>query len=141
MLLVVGLSTFAQTGKQDRKGADREKLSPEQRSQLQLKRMTMELNLNPSQQKEMEKLIAEQNIKREAAMAERKANKEKGIKLSADERFKKQSARIDEEAATKAKVQKILTPDQFAKWETMKKENREHMKDRIEKRMDKKSAE
>ena len=38
VLLVVGLSTYAQEGKkQERQGAERERLSPEQRNQLQLK--------------------------------------------------------------------------------------------------------
>lgn len=142
VLLVVGLSTYAQEGKQQvRKGGEREKFSLEQRSELQLKRLTLELNLNASQQKEMGILIAEQSKKREAAMTERKANKEKGVKPSADERFKKQSERLDEEAAMKAKVQKILTADQFKKWEDMKKENREKVKNRMEKRRSEKSEE
>ena len=140
VLLVVGFSTYAQEGKQDRKGGEREKLSPEQRDQLQLKKMTMDLSLNETQKKEMGKLIAEQSSKREAAMAERKASKEKGVKLSADERFKMQNQRLDEEASMKEKIQKVLTADQFKKWEEMKKEKKEHMKDRMEKRTEKKSG-
>jgi hypothetical protein len=139
VLLVVGFSTYAQEVKQDRKGGEREKLSPEQRNQLQLKKMTLELNLNETQKKEMGKLIAEQSSKREAAMAERKASKEKGVKLTADERFKMQSQRLDEEVAMKEKIQKVLTADQFKKWEDMKKEKKEHMKDRMEKRVGKKA--
>ena len=49
--------------------------------------------------------------------------------------------KLDEAIALKAKVQKVLTPEQFKKWEDMKKENRENMKERMEKRRDKKSAE
>ena len=41
-------------------------MSIEQRNQLQLKKMTMDLDLNENQQKEMSKLIAEQSAKREA---------------------------------------------------------------------------
>ena len=142
MFLVVGLSTYAQEGKkQDRKGDDKERMSPEQRNQLQLKRLTLELNLNESQQKEIGKIIAEQSDKREKMKTERMANKEKGTKPTADERFARENQKLDDQAALKAKVQKVLTPEQFKKWEDMKKDNREHMKDRMEKRRDKNSAE
>ena len=142
VLLVVGLSTYAQEGKkQERQGADRERLSPEQRNQLQLKKMTLELNLNESQQKEIAKILEEQSTKRQAEMAAFKANKDKGVKPTAEERFAMKNKKLDEAIALKAKVQKVLTPEQFKKWEDMKKENRENMKERMEKRRDKKSAE
>lgn len=142
VLLVVGLSTYAQEGKkQERQGADRERLSPEQRNQLQLKKMTLELNLNESQQKEIAKILEEQSAKRQAEMAAFKANKDKGVKPTAEERFAMKNKKLDEAIALKAKVQKVLTPEQFKKWEDMKKENRENMKERMEKRRDKKSAE
>lgn len=142
VLLVVGLSTYAQEGKkQERQDAERERLSPEQRNQLQLKKMTLDLNLNESQQKEIAKILEEQSTKRQAEMAAFKANKEKGVKPTAEERFAMKNKKLDEAIAVKAKVQKVLTPEQFKKWEDMKKENRENMKERMEKRRDKKSAE
>lgn len=142
VLLVVGLSTYAQEGKkQERQGAERERLSPEQRNQLQLKKMTLDLNLNESQQKEIAKILEEQSTKRQAEMATFKANKDKGVKPTAEERFAMKNKKLDEAIAVKAKVQKVLTPEQFKKWEDMKKENRENRKERMEKRRDKKSAE
>lgn len=142
VLLVVGLSTYAQEEKkQERQGAARERLSPEQRNQLQLKKITLDLNLNESQQKEIAKILEEQSAKRQAEMATFKANKEKGVKPTAEERFAMKNKKLDEANAVKAQVQKVLTPEQFKKWEDMKKENRENMKERMEKRRDKKSAE
>ena len=142
VLLVVGLSTYAQEGKkQERQGAERERLSPEQRNQLQLKKMTLDLNLNESQQKEIAKILEEQSAKRQAEMATFKANKDKGVKPTAEERFAMKNRKLDEAIAVKAKVQKVLTPEQFKKWEDMKKENRENMKERMEKRRDKKTEE
>ncbi|WP_309642603.1 hypothetical protein [Flavobacterium sp.] len=142
VFLVVGLSTYAQEGKTaGKKGDGKERMSPEQRNQLQLKRLTSELNLNESQQKEIGKIIAEQSDKRQKMKAERIAIKEKGTKPTADERFARENQRLDDQKALKEKVQKVLTPEQFKKWEDMKKENREHMKDRMEKRRDKKSEE
>jgi len=135
--LVVGLTAFAQEKKMDRKRADMEKLTPEQRNQLAVKKMTLELGLNDSQQKEMSKIIAEQSAKREAAMAERKANKEKGVKPTADERFARESKRLDEQMALQERVKKILTPEQFKKWEQLKADRKEKMQERREKRGDK----
>lgn len=134
-LLVVGLTAFAQEQKKpDPNRPQREKLSPEQRNELMLKKMTLDLGLNEGQQKDMAKIIAEQSAKREVAMAERKANKEKGIKPSADERFARENKRLDEQIVVKEKVKKILTPEQFKKWEEMKAEQRERRHDRAEKR-------
>lgn len=142
VLLVVGLSTYAQEEKkQERQGAARERFSPEQRNQLQLKKITLDLNLNESQQKEIAKILEEQSAKRQAEMATFKANKEKGVKPTAEERFAMKNKKLDEAIAVKAQVQKVLTPEQFKKWEDMKKENRENMKERMEKRRDKKSSE
>jgi len=135
--LVVGLTAFAQEKKMDRKRADMEKLTPEQRNQLAVKKMTLELGLNDSQQKEMSKIIAEQSTKREAAIAERKANKEKGVKPTADERFARESKRLDEQMALQERVKKILSPEQFKKWEQLKADRKEKMQERREKRGDK----
>ncbi len=97
--------------------AEREPLSLEQRNQLQLKKMTLELDLTASQQKEMAALIAEQSAKREAKKAERLANKETKKELSADEKFELRNKMLDEQIAHKAKMKKILTEKQFEKWE------------------------
>jgi len=43
-----------------------------------------------------------------------------GKKPTADERFAMQSKRLDEQMATKERVKKILTPEQFEKWEKAK---------------------
>ena len=135
--LVVGLTAFAQEKKMDRKRADIEKLTPEQRNQLAIKKMTLELGLNDSQQKEMSKIIAEQSAKREAVMAERKANREKGVKPTADERFARESKRLDEQMAMQERVKKILSPEQFKKCEQLKADRKEKMQERREKRADK----
>ena len=127
-LLLTGMATFAQEKSGDRRKAQVEKLTPEQRNQLHLKKMTLELGLDASQQKEMSTIIAEQNSKREAMTAERKAKKDPKVKLTADERFKKQNAVLDAQIAMKARVKKILTPQQYEKWETKMSQKRNKMK-------------
>jgi Spy/CpxP family protein refolding chaperone len=54
-----------------------------------------------------------------------KAKKEKDEKLSADERYEKQSDRLDDQIELKAKMKKVLTPDQMKKWEAKQEERKE----------------
>lgn len=134
VLLFVGFATFAQEEKQVPKRAEMEKMSPEQRSELRLKKLVIELGLNDSQQKEIGKIITEQNAKRDQMITERKANKEKGTKPTSDERFARENKRLDDEKIMKDRMQKILTADQMKKWEDMKSKGKERMKDRMKKK-------
>ena len=69
-LLVVSLTTFAQEGrKPGSKRAEMEKMTPEQRGELRLKRVSAILNLTEKQQKEIAPILAEQQQKREKALA------------------------------------------------------------------------
>jgi len=107
-LLIVGMTSFAQESKQKPQRTQMEQLNPEQRNQLRLKRLTLDLDLNASQQKEISKIIAEQSAKKEASMAERKAIKDTGKKLTPDERFAKQNKMLDEKIAMKARMKKNM---------------------------------
>jgi len=134
-LLVFGLNSFAQdNGKKANNQNESEKMSVEQRNQLKLKKLTLDLSLTDSQQKEMSKIIIEQSAKREAAIAQRKADKEKGVKPTADERFAKENQMLDERIALKARVKKILNADQFEKWEKSNENKEARFKQHAEKR-------
>jgi hypothetical protein len=89
--------------------------------------------LNTSQQKEIKALLLEQAKKRETKMAEMKANKDKGEKLTKDERFEMKNKMLDEQIAMKAKMKSILNETQMKKWEELKKERMEDKNDRREK--------
>nr|WP_315231880.1 hypothetical protein [uncultured Flavobacterium sp.] len=140
-LLVVGMTSFAQEKKARPERAKMEQMTPEQRNQLHLKKMTLELDLNVSQQKEMSKIIAEQSAKREAKMAERKATKDSVKKLTSDEIFAKKSKMLDEQIVMKERVKKILTPEQYKKWDDMKSKRHHGMKKRMMHHKDRKPAE
>ena len=101
--LVMTTLTFAQDRKQGR-----EKLTPEQQSELHVKKMTLDLDLDAQQQKEVKTIFLEQAKKREAKMAEMKAKREKGEKPSADERFEMKNEMLDNQIEMKAKMKKIL---------------------------------
>ena len=96
--------------------------------------MALELDLTPAQQKEMSAVIAEQSTKREAMMAKRKAMKEDKKAMTSDERFAKQKQMLDEKIATKARIKKILTEDQYKKWEMRQDRNHDKMQKHVKKR-------
>ncbi len=128
LLAIISVSSYAQE-KKDRPrrhdGHQMEKFTPEQRNELMLKKMTLELDLNASQQKEMGKIIAEKSAKREAHLKDRKAKTEKP---TSDEIFKMKSKMLDEQIAMNAKMKKILSPEQFKKWDELKKQHHEGMR-------------
>lgn len=129
-LLVVSISSFAQDQPQpDKKGnkGQKEKMSPEQRNQALLDRMTTQLSLTPQQQEQIKPIIAEQGAKTDALRAER-ANRN-GQKMTAEEREAFQAKRQEDKKATDAKLKAILTPEQFKKMEENKEAAREKMKE------------
>lgn len=133
--LLVGFLTFAQekeVQKAERKARmeNRESLSAEQQAELQVKRMTLDLDLNSKQQGEIKKIVLEQAKKREAKKEEWKANKENQKSISKDEKFAMKNQALDEQIAMKAEMKKILTAEQFVKWEAKQAER----KDKMEKR-------
>ena len=110
-LLVSSLSTFAQVEKKEKGDKEpMEKISPEKRGEREVKKMTKDLGLNDSQQKEMKALFSEMNSKVEG---DKKPSKE-------------------DRKAMKDKISKILTPEQNAKWEKIQEEKKEKMKERRE---------
>ena len=135
LILAIALVATTLTFAQDRK-ARGEKLTPEQQTELQVKRMTLELDLDEKQQKEIKTILVEQRKKRETKLAEMKAKKEKGEKPTADERFAMKNEMLDNQIAMKARMKKILKPEQFTKWE----EKQADRKERIEKKVEKRST-
>ncbi|WP_306353224.1 hypothetical protein [Flavobacterium sp. '19STA2R22 D10 B1'] len=145
-LMVVSFTTFAQekNAPQDRKSKPQvEQFTPEQRVELQVKKMTLDLGLSASQQKDVKTLLQEDQKNREIRMNERKNNTTSDQKLSADERYAKASKRLDDQIVRKDKMKKILSTEQFAKWEKAKDDqkakfaHRMHNKKRDSKKMDK----
>lgn len=128
-LLVIGFSSFAQDQTQPDKKSNKgqkEKMSPEQRSQAQLDKMTTELNLDAKQQEQIKPIIVEQTAKREAMRAERMAGNSK--ELTDEERESLKQKRKEEKAAMDNKLKAILSPEQFQKLKTIEQVNMEKMK-------------
>ena len=135
-LLFVGIASFAQDGDMDQKPAreQRERMTPEQRNEKQLKKLTSELTLDAKQQEQVKQLLIERSAKAEKLRDARKEQKEKGTKLTAEQKEAFKTQMLAEKEANDAKMKGILTADQYTKWKAIQEENkdkaRERMKDR-----------
>ena len=77
----------------------RERMSPEQRNQALLDRMTTELKLDANQQEQIKPIIAEQGAKLQAMRDQRMANNAK--ELTSEERKALMQKRKEEKTATR----------------------------------------
>lgn len=123
VLLFVGIVSFAQDINQKPTRDQREKLTPEQRNEKYLQKLTSDLTLDKKQQEQVKQLIAEKSAKAEKFRQSRKDSK---TPPTAEEKatFKKQMDA--EKADNDAKMKSILNADQYTKWTALKKEHKGH---------------
>lgn len=129
-LLIVGTTIIAQERNRNHQGEKMEQFTPEQQSQLMLKKMTLDLDLNDSQQKEMSTIISEKSAKKEAHKAKMIAMRRMGVKPTNDERFTMKMKMLDEQIASKKRMEKILNAKQFEKWTSLNENHRENRQER-----------
>ncbi len=122
-MLFVGIVSFAQ--------GQKEKLTPEQRNEKQLQKLTTELNLDANQQAQVKQLLADRSAKAEKLRDARQEQKESGTKPTAAEReaFKKEM--MAEKEANDAKMKSILNADQYTKWKTIQEENKDKAREKM----------
>lgn len=133
LLFIVGITAMAQEKEMKRPNGDKfASLTPEQKVEFQVKKMSKDLNLNEKQIKEMKALVTKEVEKRNAIKAEMKA-------LQAKQRIEMKAKMDEEYAAMSNEMRKILTSEQYTKWEKIHEERREKMKEKMkEKRENKK---
>lgn len=116
MIILMALTTFAITAQnknQDRKenrSQLRENLIPEQRAELHAKKMTLDLNLNETQQAQVNQLLLDM----EKNKPERPENRKE---MTDAQKFEAKNTMLDRRIAMKKEMKKILTEEQFTKWE------------------------
>jgi hypothetical protein len=117
LIALVTISTQAQKkdgkAKSDRKEMLKD-LSPEEMATLKTKKMTLRLDLNESQQREIKKINLENAKLRKS---KREGRKDVDSKPTKEERFKMMNERLDQQIATKKKMKNILNEVQYEKWE------------------------
>lgn len=129
-LLVVGITTFAQEKREERK----EKFTPEQRVDFQVKKMTKNLNLDSKQAEQVKALLTEEAKKRELKRAEMEARKAEQTKPTKDEIEAKKAEMKTNKEAIKTEMKKILTADQYTKWEQKMEERKDKMIEKLKER-------
>ncbi|KQB40320.1 hypothetical protein [Flavobacterium aquidurense] len=130
-LLFVGIASFAQEADQKPAREPREKLTPEQRNEKQLKKITSELNLDANQQVQVKQLLAERSAKAEKLREERKNRKDSNTKPTAAEKEAFKNELKAEKDANDAKMKAILNADQYKKWTAIQEEKRDKAKEKM----------
>lgn len=101
--------------------------SAEQRANLKTKKLTLALDLNKTQQKEMYKFQLELAKARDARKNLNKELKKKP--LTSNEKYEKINRNLDRKIEIKKRFKQILTPVQYEKWEKIRaKRARKHKK-------------
>jgi len=127
-MLVVGMTTFAQEKNAKPLMKASEKIDAKQRADENLKQLTEELKLSDDQQKHMAEIIEVYSAKREAALAERKANIANKTKITAEESKKINEERKAERQVYNEKIKTLLTAEQYAKWEQLNQQKKSKAK-------------
>ncbi|WP_035651939.1 hypothetical protein [Flavobacterium sp. ASV13] len=130
-MLFVGVASFAQDMDQKPARDQRERMTPEQRNEKQLKKLTSELNLDANQQTQVKQLLADRSAKAEKLREARQANKENGTKLTAAERETFKKDMLAERDANDAKMKSILNADQYTKWKKIQEENKDKAREKM----------
>lgn len=125
-MALVSLHTIAQ----EKEETKRSEHTPEQRATLRTKRMTLALDLSAAQQDQVLALNLDQAKMHKTQMEEHKARKESAAakKPTSDERYAMQTARLDQQIAHKAEIKKILSAEQYERWEKMTNGKGKHKK-------------
>lgn len=122
--ILLGLNIYAQDKNVLEEKTQMDRFTPEQRSQLKLKKMILALDLNSAQQNEMAAIINEQTAKNEALKQRKATEKASGKVPTAAERFELMNKNLDSKIAVKTRVKAVLNAEQFEKWEKLVAKNK-----------------
>lgn len=113
---------------------NREKKSPEERAELQLKKMTVDLNLNQKQVASVKQILLDQVAKREQIMAKhRQNNEDRKTLLTRDKKTATTEIKHNHQEL-KMQMQTVLDADQYIKWDKIQDEQREKMIEKFKER-------
>nr|WP_315250947.1 hypothetical protein [uncultured Flavobacterium sp.] len=130
----IGVSGFAQESTTAPNNSNIGKMTPEQRQEKQLARLTKELTLDAKQQEAVGKILAEKSAKAQEAKSQRQTRKSSGEKMTAEEREAFKTKMQAEKADTETKMKAVLSADQYKKWLETREENKDKMRDKIRER-------
>jgi len=120
LVCMVGLTAMAQREKGHGRDGMKD-LTAEQIATLHTKKMTLALDLTSTQQEQVNAINLEEAKMRKAKFEKRKAQKEEGErkKPTSEEKYAMQNEKLDKMIARKAEMKKILSAEQYEKWQKM----------------------
>lgn len=118
LVLALGISINTQAQKKDR-GDHKDNLTPKQKTELAVKKMTLKLDLTDSQVSQIKPLLEKRTEERVKMHEKRKASKEANKELTADQRYDIKNKKLDEKIAFKKRMKQILNEEQYKKFEKM----------------------
>ncbi|GGF61993.1 hypothetical protein [Wenyingzhuangia marina] len=124
--LFVAIGAFAQ-----KQHPQKETFTAEQKTQLMVKKMSLELDLSKKQISKITPIVAEKVNKMEAKIAEFKVKREAKTKrkaLTSDEKYNMAIAQLDEKIALQNQMKSILNKEQYATWKQMHKKHEQRGK-------------
>ncbi|CAM4011956.1 hypothetical protein FLAN108750_05050 [Flavobacterium antarcticum] len=132
VMAILGL-TFSGIAQEKRelKHVEKPAFTSQQKNELQVKKLTLELDLNAQQQKDIAAIVGKQQMKREALRTEMKNNRAEKKNLTTDERFVLKKSILDDQIAYKSEMKKVLTAEQLNKWEDMRKSGNKRTANRM----------
>ena len=124
LLLLFGLTAFGQHDHRGPRHGKEVEFTPEQRAELQAKKLTLALDLSTSQQEKVQEIYLAKAEERKAKKEAR--SKSDSISRSPEMRYNRMNERLDAMIAHKKEMKEILTEEQYVKWEKLaaKKEHR-----------------
>lgn len=129
IILLFSLTITAQERKE--RVRNRVEFTSEQQATLQAKKMALHLDLDENQQKAVYKLMKKNADERQKKRDDFKQKKQNGVQLTNDEKFQLQNDRLDRQLEHKAAMKKILTKEQFEKWENSSRAKMSNSKKRM----------
>ncbi|WP_111706660.1 hypothetical protein [Lutibacter citreus] len=128
LVLVFTLSSTVNAQQQQKRSHKKSNYSSEQMATLMTKKLTLHLDLDLKQQKEVLNLITKEATQRKAMMEKMKERRANGEKPTDAEKFEFENNRLDRQIAQKNDMKKILSNEQFEKWEKVQNAKMRHGK-------------
>ena len=119
LMILIALVSFTMSA-QNKIGEDKQfrqeskkNFTPEQKAELHSKKLTLELDLTDSQQKEIYQVLLKHK-------KEKSTYSKKGKEISSEEKYEAKKAAMNQRIALKREFKNVLTKEQYEKWERKK---------------------
>ncbi len=120
-ILFIGMTFVSFAQNRNGKMGRMTNFTPEQNAILQTKKMTLALDLNSSQQKQILEINKKRSIERNQKMESCRAMMSNNKMPTSDERFAMRNKMLDYQLVYQTQIKSILKSNQYTQWKTMQK--------------------